>query len=374
MKANNFSSIEGLRAWMAWWVVVGHGIHLAGAPPWLPNIASKLFVQGDVAVNVFIIVSGFVITHLLLVKNESYGQYIVRRFFRLFPIYVFCLLFAIATTGAYRFAYIELPFSVQADMRLDRLQETAQNFGVHFFAHLTMLHGAIPSNVLPYAGSSILAPAWSLSLEWQFYLLAPMLIGVLSRSAVGYAAAVAFCIVLYFGAHAFVGDVYQYHSMIALALPLFVVGISSRLLLVAPPRFSVWIRFAAAIAFLFFGVFYRLEAIIWGVWFVFILNESGNFGGGLSVFLGRVGYVLAANKYISTLGRWSFSTYLFHIPFFAVILYVSMNVFGFQESQFVAQVCVFVAMILMPLVSYFMYEFIERPGIALGARISSSID
>jgi peptidoglycan/LPS O-acetylase OafA/YrhL len=39
-----------------------------------------------------------------------------------------------------------------------------------------MLHGAIPEELLPDAARSILPPAWSISLEWQFYLLAPLLL------------------------------------------------------------------------------------------------------------------------------------------------------------------------------------------------------
>ena len=57
----NFHSIEGLRAYMAWWVVLGHAISVCGAPAWLPENISKRLASGTgVAVEVFIIVSGFV--------------------------------------------------------------------------------------------------------------------------------------------------------------------------------------------------------------------------------------------------------------------------------------------------------------------------
>jgi peptidoglycan/LPS O-acetylase OafA/YrhL len=41
----------------------------------------------------------------------------------------------------------------------------------HVLAHLTLLHGLIPQPILPYAYVTLLGPAWSLSTEWQFYLL-----------------------------------------------------------------------------------------------------------------------------------------------------------------------------------------------------------
>jgi peptidoglycan/LPS O-acetylase OafA/YrhL len=39
-------------------------------------------------------------------------------------------------------------------------------------AHLTMTHGLFPNGVWPNVWVSFLGPAWSLSTEWQFYLLA----------------------------------------------------------------------------------------------------------------------------------------------------------------------------------------------------------
>lgn len=40
--------------------------------------------------------------------------------------------------------------------------------------HIPMLHGVVPEFVIPSAPLAFLKPAWSISLEWQFYLLAPL--------------------------------------------------------------------------------------------------------------------------------------------------------------------------------------------------------
>jgi peptidoglycan/LPS O-acetylase OafA/YrhL len=37
-----------------------------------------------------------------------------------------------------------------------------------------MLHGAVPDVLVRNAPSAFLIPAWSVSLEWQFYLVAPL--------------------------------------------------------------------------------------------------------------------------------------------------------------------------------------------------------
>jgi peptidoglycan/LPS O-acetylase OafA/YrhL len=54
-------------------------------------------------------------------------------------------------------------------------------FGAHLLAHLLLLHGLLPQGLLPYAYITLLGPAWSLSTEWQFYLL----IGLLAPKHLG---------------------------------------------------------------------------------------------------------------------------------------------------------------------------------------------
>jgi peptidoglycan/LPS O-acetylase OafA/YrhL len=49
------------------------------------------------------------------------------------------------------------------------------HWAVEIAAHLTMTHGLFPNFLLPDAWNSFLAAAWSLSTEWQFYVLALLL-------------------------------------------------------------------------------------------------------------------------------------------------------------------------------------------------------
>jgi len=53
--------------------------------------------------------------------------------------------------------------------------------GPQLLAHLTMLHGAVPDQILPGSSITYLPPAWSISVEWQFYLVAPFLFAFLKR-------------------------------------------------------------------------------------------------------------------------------------------------------------------------------------------------
>lgn len=56
---------------------------------------------------------------------------------------------------------------------------------MHALAHLFMMHGAVPNDVLPHSEYAFNMPAWSISLEWQFYLVAPLFIFVLLKQPDG---------------------------------------------------------------------------------------------------------------------------------------------------------------------------------------------
>ncbi len=112
----NFKSIETLRAYMAWWVVLGHAIILTGLNIYIPQRLTRVLMAGDIAVDVFIIVSGFVITNLMLAKKEAYLPYIVRRAFRIYPIYLLCLVIGILTTRFYVAAYTGNTWTLNEDL------------------------------------------------------------------------------------------------------------------------------------------------------------------------------------------------------------------------------------------------------------------
>ena len=166
---NRNHTLDIMRGFLSWTVVM---VHVA----WVSGIQGQ--AQHDIgvmAVEGFIVLSGFVITQLILTKRETYGTFIFRRFMRLFPIFAVCILISLAvrpiTLGA-----IQSPSQP--------ILEASENkfFWEHILAHLTMLHGIMPSRWLPMSQYAFLVPAWSISLEFQLYLVAPLLIWWLSRS------------------------------------------------------------------------------------------------------------------------------------------------------------------------------------------------
>ncbi len=182
---NRIDEFESLRGLMSIWVVIGH-VLLSFTPPAIMfgayDAIWRVFIANGKAVDIFIILSGFAIFHLIHTSQESYSRYIVRRFLRLFPAYLVCLLISVAMLPITDAAlHSLLPFTDRTFNRLAILQSSVTEFWPHLLAHLTMLHGVIPSAVLPNTDYTFLGQAWSISVEWQFYLLAPLLLWLATR-------------------------------------------------------------------------------------------------------------------------------------------------------------------------------------------------
>ncbi|WP_298216325.1 acyltransferase [Acidocella sp.] len=158
-------SLDGVRGLLAVYVLLGHAMPLTMAPPWL----GALCAHGQAAVDLFFCLSGFVIAGSLERHNGRFFPFMAARARRLLPVYILALGFALLA-------------ACQGDPlpRLPWRQESAWEIFAptlpaplwpHLLAHLTLLHGALPQSWLPYGWMTILGPAWSLSTEWQFYLV-----------------------------------------------------------------------------------------------------------------------------------------------------------------------------------------------------------
>lgn len=368
-----FVAIECLRAWMAWWIVIVHAIALSGLVKTgfsgIPGPVLSFLSGGVTAVNVFIIVSGFVITHLLLTKHESYGKYITRRFFRLFPIYLFCLFMAILLKDFYVNAYVHLNFASRNEMRIERLASESKYFVEHLIAHMTLLHSAIPDQVLPHSSSAFLAVAWSLSLEWQFYLVAPLLIAMILRFKDGAYWMVAGVLVLKVALLSQHMLSWQYRGFLPLAMDYFLIGILSRLAFDKLVKHQSYFELLAMGGILIL-VADRLAVGIWSVFLIITVWESGYIEIRSKILQGVFNFV-ASNPVIASMGKWSYSTYLIHIPIFSVVVggYVA-----WKGKDNVSQMDTILLLALcMPIVllgSYLCYRLIEKPFVKVGSRLT----
>src|SRR4051794_2164034 len=89
-------SLEAVRGILAVWVVVGHVLRSTGFTPSDLGILGVLASPGY-AVDIFIILSGFVIFFLLDSKPVGWALFIYQRFMRIAPMYFVALLVSAIT-------------------------------------------------------------------------------------------------------------------------------------------------------------------------------------------------------------------------------------------------------------------------------------
>jgi peptidoglycan/LPS O-acetylase OafA/YrhL len=358
---------------MAWCVVLCHVIAFAGLSDGLPAALVSTVLNGRRYVNVFIIVSGFVMTNLILARHEKYSMYLLRRALRIVPIYYMCLLVALILLPA-QMSLLNLPWDAGRDAWQQGYSETRHHMFSHLILHLTLLHGIIPDNFLSMSEVSILAPAWSLSLEWQFYLIAPFLVRLLT---IGYRSMLATVFLLMAGFAIFHSGKFgrwMLPSMLLLSIHFFLLGILCYIYLgrlTALPRWCV--PLAGAIAFLVLPSL-RLEVSLWTFFLCSIISEARNVEQGpIADPFGRFGYaafqLITCNRIATWLGKFSYSTYLIHIPLFAAALAIGRIYFSVVTQRFTLGVLLISMTLLVPL-SAFLYRFVEVPFIRLGSRLT----
>jgi peptidoglycan/LPS O-acetylase OafA/YrhL len=147
------AGIQALRAFSVTWVVIGHA-----APGWLPG--------GFIGVDVFFVISGFLITSHLMNQFEgsrfSFGSFYLRRAQRLLP----AALTVLAVTA------------VASILLVPPAWEQSTLMGIAAAAAYVVNWWLAESAVNYFADAGIVSPVnhyWSLSVEEQFYFAWPVL-------------------------------------------------------------------------------------------------------------------------------------------------------------------------------------------------------
>jgi peptidoglycan/LPS O-acetylase OafA/YrhL len=126
-------------------------------------------------VDVFFVLSGLVIVQSLASFEYQALPFLIARVARIYPVFLVVFLLAVAVqplaTSFEDMAWI----GPESGARYLWAGGWPSNWGIGIATHLTMTHGLFPDGVLPGAWVAFLGTAWSLSTEWQFYVLALLL-------------------------------------------------------------------------------------------------------------------------------------------------------------------------------------------------------
>lgn len=134
------------------------------------------------------ILSGFAIAAMLERRWPTYFAFLLGRALRLYPAYVVALLLGltVAPLTLTVFAGVSWHETMYFKWFAQTSAQERAYPATHFLVHLTLLHGLLPHEVLLESCSTLLPPAWTQTIEWRFYLVAPMVVW-LARAGSGIA-------------------------------------------------------------------------------------------------------------------------------------------------------------------------------------------
>ena len=163
-----FPNLNGLRFIAAFFVIINHVEQLKVFYK-IGNLQVSTFAGniGKLGVMLFFVLSGFLITYLLLLEEQKFDKihikkFYVRRFLRIVPLYL--LLILVVFFVIQKFSFWEIP---------QMKNPIENNFSIILLLHLffipnlaTAIYGFIP----------YIAQAWSIGTEEQSYLIWPILL------------------------------------------------------------------------------------------------------------------------------------------------------------------------------------------------------
>lgn len=142
------------------WVLLFDRYSLSGTAP---GIVKFLFQNGEIGVNFFFVLSGFLITYLLIQEKKitgkiHVGNFYVRRILRIWPLFYLCILFGLVL-------YPLLKKFIGGDVF-----EVA-----HPWTYFVFLNNF---DFMKNGAPAIISVLWSVAIEEQFYLFWPLLLSL----------------------------------------------------------------------------------------------------------------------------------------------------------------------------------------------------
>ena len=337
IKNQYFKSIDGLRGISVLSVVLYH-------------FFPKIFKGGFIGVDIFFIISGFVISNILLNEYKidhkiSLKNFYVKRIKRLFP--AFFLVIFVSSVISY--------FTLLPNYLIDFSKSSLSSifFISNFYFFFTNQdYAGIASNFKP------LLHLWSLSAEEQFYIFFPLFIFVFLKFIKIYAKlTIVFLIIASYTASIVLENLYSGSGFYLLPsrVSQFLVGF-----LIAKFYFNndklIWLDKNISLYFLF--------SILITLFFIVFISDENLFPSNLTVLVTLCMFIIIyalscnniqsnflENRILVFFGKISYSLYLWHFPIF-----VFSNYLGFLNN--LTNKLIF--LILSVIISFLSYNFYEK--------------
>lgn len=345
--------LEALRGYMALWVICIHSTWM-GTFSFAQDSLMGRIILADTPVFVFIILSGFV-SHILLDKKEKYKPYIIHRAYRLFPIYLVCLIISFLMLNFSLETLTNIPWEGGKNLeRINLINITLDKYPItNLIAHIFLLHGLIPNSIMP-ASYGIMGQSWSLTLEWQYYLIVPFIYTVIA-SGKKYLKIILFFVVLL--SILFSTLYMRQPSFIPNMIVYFAIGYFSYYLYKKENKSSLYIFIitlllvATKVSIPFFSV-----CLIWLIVIYAQINKN------------RFSELIFNNKIMQHIGKISYSMYCVHMIILYIVSSSLVQYLHIDSRWLYGLLCVVLTVLLTTIISTFTYKWIEKPCMDFAKR------
>jgi peptidoglycan/LPS O-acetylase OafA/YrhL len=358
-----FPNLNGLRA-IAASIVIMHHVEQFKSFLGLPNHKSEPFVEliGKAGVTLFFVLSGFLITYLLLSEEQQKGRISIWKFYckralRIWPLYFFIVALSF-------FVFPHLPF-LHIDGLTDQLRD-------NFWAKLALYLFFLPNLVLalfpivPFASQ-----AWSIGYEEQFYLVWPWLISkIKKRDYIFFTIIVAMLLLKFLMLYVFRGSLadanYLKAAEVFFSMPgidcMAIGGAFAYLLFRRKPILTFffskpfqWLLYTVTLTLVCNGIFiplvsHQAYSVLFGL---IILNLAAN----------KDSIVSLENKTLNYLGQISYGIYMYHI--LAVVIVLKFFTAFAIQNVILENLA---AISLTVVVAGLSYKYLEEPFIRMKSK------
>lgn len=373
----HFENLDALRFFAFFSVFISHCVYRYNyvfPQKSLQLLNLHFFANGNLGVNFFFVLSGFLISWLLFLEKEGSGtvnirDFYIRRVLRIWPVY-----FLVVAAGFF-VAMVVCPYFLDEKQFIWRAAKDSLPRYAFFLANFDLIRVKESSHLL-----SVL---WSVSVEEQFYLVWPLLFFFLSKKAIPVLCWIIIAVSFAYRFFYALEPVYKFSTFSVMSD--LAMGCLAAYYAMYSPAFKARIKHQKRTTILlvylllfiyiplhgmshYFGdtvfrVYYPFESLLFSSFFAYIILEQ-NFSDNSFFKFGRI-------SVFSRLGKISYGLYAYHMFTFPVAFYVTIKL-GLPDEDFISYLLkIALSLTLTIAISLLSYNLFEKKFLMLKQKFSS---